>query len=136
MVGLVNEQKIDSGTDGRSNENCGKPVVYVRYKDHVLFKNLQQPIEEAIERETLGWLAKENSDIILVEHDRTIQNLTGSGQCNGLVILKSCILEFCSLPLQKNSKLILNSPEDKDRGEYALQSKKRKTPKNRTGANK
>ena len=80
MVGLVNEQKIDSGTDGRSNENCGKPVVYVRYKDHVLFKNLQQPIEEAVERETLGWLAKENSDIILVEHDRTIQNLPGSGQ--------------------------------------------------------
>ena len=136
MVGLVKRQKIDPGTDDRSNENCSKPVVYVRYKDHVLFKNFQQPIEEAVERETLGWLAKENSDIILVEHDRTIQNLPGSGQTNGLVILKSCILEFCSLPLQKNSKWLLNSPEDKDRGEYALQSKKRKTPKNRTGANK
>ena len=80
MVGQGKRQKIDPGTDDRSNENCSKPVVYVRYKDHVLFKNFQQPIEEAIERETLGWLAKENSDIILVEHDRTIQNLPGSGQ--------------------------------------------------------
>jgi hypothetical protein len=136
MVGLGKRQKNDPGTDDRSNKNCSNPVVYVRYKDHVLFKNFQQPIDEAIERETLGWLAKENSDIILFEHDRTIRNLPVSGQTNGLVILKSCILEFCSLPLQKNSKLILNSPEDTDRGEYALQPKKRKTPKNRTGATK
>jgi hypothetical protein len=25
-------------------------AVYIRYKDHVLFKNTQQPIEEAMER--------------------------------------------------------------------------------------
>ena len=104
MVGLGKRQKIDPGTDDGSNEKCSKPVVYVRYKDHVIFKNFQQPMEKAVERETLGWLAKENSDIILVEHDRTIQNLPGSDQTNGLVILKCCILEFCSLPLQKNSK--------------------------------
>ena len=113
-------------------------AVYIRYKDHVLFKNIEQPIEEAIERETIGWLSKENSDIILVEHDRTMPNLQiCSGQSNGLVILKSCILEIRFLPLQKSSKWLLNSPHDNDRSEFALQPKKRKTQKtNRTGANK
>jgi hypothetical protein len=62
MVELAKRQKNDPETDGKSNENYGKPVVYVRYKDQVLFKNFQQPIEEAVERKTLGWLAKENSD--------------------------------------------------------------------------
>jgi hypothetical protein len=49
-------------------------AVYIRYKDHVLFKNIWQPLEEAMERETIGWLSKENSEIVLVEHDRTIQD--------------------------------------------------------------
>ena len=31
-------------------------VVYVRYKDHVLYRNIHNPIEEAVERETVGWL--------------------------------------------------------------------------------
>ena len=35
-------------------------AVYVRYKDHVLFKHTQQPVAEAIERESIGWLAKQN----------------------------------------------------------------------------
>jgi hypothetical protein len=103
-------------------------AVYVRYKDHVLFKNLEQPLEKAIERETIGWLSKENCEIILVEHDRTVPNIQlYSGQINGLVILKVCILEIRSLPLQESSECNLNSPNDKGRGEYALKPKKRKT---------
>jgi hypothetical protein len=112
-------------------------AVYVRYKDHVLFKNLEQPIEKAIERETIGWLSKENSEIILVEHDRTTPNteLRGS-RINGLVILKNCITEIRSLPLQKSSEYNLNSMAPTVEGEYALESNKRKTPKTRRGANK
>ena len=48
-------------------------VVYVRYKDHVLYRNIRNPIEEAVERETAGWLTRENGEIILIEHDRTPQ---------------------------------------------------------------
>lgn len=112
-------------------------AVYVRYKDHVLFKNLEQPIEKAIERETIGWLSKENSEIILVELDRAISNteLCG-GQINGIVILKNCIMEIRSLPLQKSSECNLNSQAPTVEGEYALKSNKRKTPKKQTGANK
>jgi hypothetical protein len=28
-------------------------AVYVRYKDHVLFKNIPEPVAEAVERETV-----------------------------------------------------------------------------------
>jgi hypothetical protein len=110
-------------------------AVYIRYKDHVLFKNFQQPIEEATERETIGWLSKETDEILLVEHDRTPLYLhLGSGQCNGLIILKNCILEIQPILLQESSKWVLNSQNAKGKAEFALQPKKRKTPNNRTGA--
>jgi hypothetical protein len=117
--------------------SMGSPV-YIRYKDHVLFKNILQPMEKAMERETIGWLSKENNEIILVEHDRTMPNAElSSGKSNGLIILKNCILEIRKLPLQENPEWTLNSHETKDNAEYALQTKKRKTPKtNKKGANK
>jgi len=103
-------------------------AVYIRYKDHVLFKNIKQPVEEAMERETIGWLSKETSEIILVEHDRTMPNLQlNRGQGSGLIILKSCIIEIHELPLQKPSNWHLNSSETIVKGEYALLPKKRKT---------
>jgi hypothetical protein len=87
-------------------------AVYVRYKDHVLFKNIQQPIAEAVERETIGWLTRQNDEIMLIEHDRTIPNpQIPSGQGNGVIILKSCIIEIRKLPLQKALNCHLNSAE-------------------------
>jgi len=111
-------------------------AVYIRYKDHVLFKNIQQPMEEAMERETIGWLSKENGEIILVEHDRTMPSIQlNGGQGSGLIILKSCILEIRKLPLQESSGWRLNSQETTDKVEYALQPTKRKTRKQKgTGA--
>ena len=105
-------------------------AVYVRYKDHVLFKNIQQPIAEAVERETIGWLTRQNDEIMLIEHDRTIPNAQiPSGQGNGVIILKSCIVEIRRLPLQKNSGWHLNPEEADNNVEYALQRTKRKTHK-------
>jgi hypothetical protein len=96
-------------------------------------------MEEAMERETIGWLSKENGEIILVEHDRTMPNLQlNRGQGSGLIILKSCILEIRKLPLQESSGWHLNSQKTTDKAEYALQPTKRKTHSNQkgTGANK
>ena len=112
-------------------------VVYVRYKDHVLYRNIPNPIEEAVERETVGWLARENGEIILVEHDRTPQCLQlprGSG--SGVIILKSCILELRSLGFPCSSDGRLSSTEASGTStECAFQNEKRKTQlKNRTGA--
>jgi hypothetical protein len=103
-------------------------LVYVRYKDHVLFKNIQQPIAEAVERETIGWLTKQNEEIMLIEHDRTIPNAqVPSGQGSGVIILKSCTLEIRKLPLPKILNWNLNSQSHIGKGEFALQPKKRKT---------
>ena len=86
------------------------PLVYVRYKDHVLFKNIQQPIANAVERETVGWLTKQNEEIILIENDRTIPNAQiPCGKGNGVIILKSCVVETHLLPLQEILKWTLNS---------------------------
>jgi hypothetical protein len=103
-------------------------AVYVRYKDHVLFKNIQQPIAEAVERETIGWLTKQNDEIMLIEHDRTIPNAQiPSGQGNGVIILKSCIIEIHKLPLQETLNCHLNSAETTNLPEYAFRSTERKT---------
>lgn len=104
-------------------------IVYIRYKDHVLFKNTAKPVRDVVERETMGWLTHENKELICVEHDRTIENLQcASGTGSGLVLLKSCILEIRALPLQKFQRGSLSCQNDITRNaEYALQNAKRKT---------
>ena len=111
---------------GSANTSPLHPLLYVRYKDHVFYKNIVQPDPEAIERETVGWLAHENQDIILIEHDRTIQRKDiSSGKSNGIIILRSCILEI--VPLQNNLNWHLNSAEPTSKGEYAFRPTERKT---------
>ncbi len=111
---------------GSANTSPLHPLLYVRYKDHVIYKNIVQPDPEAIERETVGWLAHENQDIILIEHDRTIQRKDiSSGKSNGIIILRSCILEIA--PLQNNLNWHLNSAEPTSKGEYAFRPTERKT---------
>ena len=104
-------------------------IVYIRYKDHVLFKNTAKPIRDIAERETMGWLTHENTEHVCIEHDRTIESLQyASGTGSGLVLLKSCIVEIHALPLQKFQRGSLSCQNDKTRNaEYALQNAKRKT---------
>ena len=103
-------------------------VVYVRYLDHVLYRNTPKPVEEPAERETIGWLAHENDELICIENDRTIDELPYSnGSGSGLVLLKSCIIEIRSSPTQKVSGWTLISRNTHFRNaESALQTKKRK----------
>ena len=104
-------------------------IVYIRYKDHVLFKNTTKPVKDVAERETIGWLTHENKEHVCVEHDRTIESLQhASGTGSGLVLLKSCILEIHVLPLQKFQRGSLSCQNTITRNaEYALQNAKRKT---------
>jgi hypothetical protein len=104
-------------------------VVYIRYKDHVLFKNTPQPIKDAAERETVGWLAQETGDLICIQHDRTAESPhLPNGTASGLLLLKKCVLEIRALPLQRVPRRSLSCPDDKATNvEYALQNEKRKT---------
>jgi len=104
-------------------------AVYIRYKDHILFRNTAKPIADAAERETLGWLTQENNELLCIQHDRTIESLQhSSGTASGLILLKSCILEIRPLPLQNFPSGSINCQNNIiNNAEYALQSKKRKT---------
>ena len=103
--------------------------VYILYKDHVLFRNTHQPIEDAMERETVGWLTQETGDLLCIQHDRTVESPHySSGTASGLVLLKSCVLEIRALPLQNLPRGSLSCTENKATiVEYALQTAKRKT---------
>ena len=105
-----------------------KPIVYIRYLDHVLYKNTPKAVENAAERETIGWLAHENDQLICLENDRTLDELPYSnGSGSGLVILKNCILEIRVSSLKDFSPLTLISRNKyKLSVESALQTKKRK----------
>jgi hypothetical protein len=105
-----------------------KILVYIRYLDHVLFKNTPKPIENAAERETVGWLAHENDELICIENDRTRDELPYSSVSgSGLVLLKKCILEIRTSPLQNFSTLTLFSRNKHTKSvESALQTTERK----------
>ena len=113
-------------------------AVYVRYRDHVLFRNTIKPIDVPVERETIGWLANENTDAISIYWDRSLksfQKMKENPQC-GLVIIKDCILEISALPLQDYLNWHLSRWNTKDSiTECAFQTEKRKTQKkDKTGA--
>ncbi|MCJ7469694.1 hypothetical protein MUO74_04220 [Candidatus Bathyarchaeota archaeon] len=104
-------------------------IVYVRYKDHVLYRNEAQPLKDAAECETVGWLTQETGDLLCIQHDRTIESIKySSGKASGLVLLKSCVLEIRALPLQTVPRGSLSWPKDEPtNAEYAPQTAKRKT---------
>ena len=103
-------------------------AVYVRYKDHVLFKNLENPPAEAMERETIGWLTEETEEVMLIQHDRAVSDCEKPrGRCNGVIVLKPVLIEMRKLPLRDAEAIILNYTKRMDDSEYALQPRKRKT---------
>jgi len=104
-------------------------AVYIRYRDHVLFRNTPETLENGAERETVGWLTRENKELLCIQHDRTIKSLQcACSSVSGLVLLKSCILEIHALPLQKISNRHLKPRNHiTNTAEYALQTTKRKT---------
>ena len=73
------------------------PLVYIRYKDHLLFKATNLKDVAPVERECVGWIAKESSDAVCILWDRSVVQLPNEiihPQGSGLVILKSDILEL------------------------------------------
>ena len=67
-------------------------AVYVRYRDHVFFRNVQTPAAQAIIREALGWVKEENDEVMLIECDRPLPECRSG--FNGVVVLKSCIVSM------------------------------------------
>jgi hypothetical protein len=72
-------------------------IVYVRYRDHVLFRNAEAGLYRPAVREAVGWLIKENEEAVWILWDRSVVRLPHerihAGE-SGIVILKSDILEM------------------------------------------
>ncbi len=118
-----NNGKSDATMSDGASPLC--PLVYVRYKDHVFFKNMQNPKAEAIEREAIGWVKEQTDELLLLENDRAIPSR--GKNVNGLIILKNCIVEAHPLLLQNNLKWVLNSAKPTVKDEYAFRPSERKT---------
>jgi hypothetical protein len=71
--------------------------VYVKYRDHILFHHAEPVVLKPQIRETIGWLAYQNEDYIIVCWDRNADSPTlkgGDPQASGLVLLRSDIMEL------------------------------------------
>lgn len=100
-------------------------AVYIRYRDHVLFRNTTKPIDKPAERETLGWLKNENAEVICIIWDRNVKPLQNQKNSphSGLVILKNCIIEARTIPLQNFPRGSLSCQNHiTNTVEYALQT--------------
>jgi hypothetical protein len=72
-------------------------VVYIRYRDHVLFRNANSSLYSSAVRETVGWLIKENGGAVWILWDRSVEPLPHEGvpaSESGLVVLKTDIIEM------------------------------------------
>lgn len=71
-------------------------IMYVRYKDHVLFRDSEATGYKPFVREAVGWLDYEDQECIRMVWERFAEPSQGDARerSTGLVILKSCILEL------------------------------------------
>lgn len=83
------------GISSRSPNCHSDRLVYVRYKDHVLFRNSDPKRYTSFNiRETLGWQIRETNEALFIVHDRSVITLPNEVRETGLIILKSDILEI------------------------------------------
>ena len=81
---------------GEKEERGRYPLVYVKYHDHVLFRNLR-PVQIPIaEREAVGWLVFQNDDEIVVIADKSSKPLPFEKTDSkiGLRLVRSCVKEI------------------------------------------
>ena len=72
-------------------------LVYVRYWDHVLFRNADPNLYGPTVREAVGWVVKENEEAVWILWDRSIVRLPQERtrpEESGLIVLKREILEL------------------------------------------
>jgi len=77
-------------------------VIYVRYYDHLLFRNIRKEDLTLPIRETVGWLIWEDENAIWILWDRSCKKLPHEriqDRISGILILKSCIIEMKEVEL-------------------------------------
>ena len=77
--------------------NGKSPLLYVKYRDHVLFRNCDSSEIKPSIREVVGWLTFESTDNICICYDKPVEPLLGEKRESGFVILKSDVLQVFEL---------------------------------------
>lgn len=70
-------------------------MVYVKYFDHSLFRNMAPSNVKPAIRETVGWLIYQDDEALWIIWDRSVDSnrFEKPDPSSGLVILRKCILE-------------------------------------------
>ena len=68
-------------------------LIYVKYVDHVQFRNTDPHRLEPCIREVVGWLVKETKDALYLTYDRSVEPMPFEKRECGFIILKSDIFE-------------------------------------------
>ena len=129
--------------DGSANTSPLNPflnLIFVRYRDHVLYNRSSALMMQPQTREAVGWLIYDCELYIILSWDRDAGPPTlhgGDPKASGLVLLKSDIIALEILKVkpqisQETVQRILNSSQPMVKDEYAFRPSERKTqPKNK-----
>ena len=71
-------------------------LVYVKYRDHVLFRNFDSSKIKSSIREVVGWLTSQNTENICICCDKAVNPLPNEKRESGFIILKTDVLEVYS----------------------------------------
>jgi len=80
-------------------------IYYIRYRDHVLFRNTQHDRHHPCVRETCGWIVGETTEAVCILWDRDVKHIPHQKpllQESGLVILKGDIMEMKKLEISSD----------------------------------
>ncbi len=131
-----NSCKLPSKQDtGASPLNSPQSLIFVRYRDHVLYNRSSALTMQPQIREAVGWLVYDCELYVILAWDRDAQPPTlhgGDPKASGLVLLKSDILvlqklKICPIVLQKSLNWDLNCEQPIQEAEYAFRPTERKT---------
>lgn len=75
--------------------NHSKKLVYLRYKDHILFRNSNPKLYFDVNmREAVGWLIFESEEFLCISNDRSVYPLPNEVCESGFSIIKTDIVEI------------------------------------------
>ena len=70
-------------------------IVYVRYRDHTLFRDIAAGGGCPVVREAIGWLTHENGEFVRLVFERyAVPESEGVQRETGIAVLKSAIIEL------------------------------------------
>lgn len=75
--------------------NHSNKLVYIKYKDHVLFRNSNPKLYFDVHvREAVGWLIYDSDESLCISNDRSVQHIPYEACESGFSLIKSDIIEL------------------------------------------